>query len=98
MGSSLSTTETVTVGAGGVGGAAVTADSTNGNDAGNGSASSFGGWLSADGGFSDYGCPDCDITGGSGGGTSNFTPVAYSAHSGAGGNGAPGIVIVITTF
>lgn len=107
MGSSLNATETVTVGTGGLGGAAVTVDSTNGQNAGNGSASSLGGWLSADGGFSDYGCQDCDINGGSGGGTSNFTPAVYGAHtahggdggsitsgnvSGAGGSGAPGSV------
>lgn len=58
--SDLGATESVTVGAGGPGGAGQTTDDTNGNDGGAGGNSSFGSWLLSRGG-----------PGGIGGGTSN---------------------------
>lgn len=49
--SDLGATETVTIGAGGSVGAAVTANDTNGNAGGNGGNTTFGSWLTAYGGI-----------------------------------------------
>lgn len=70
LASSLGTTETVTIGAGG---AAVTANDTNGND---GSASSFGSHVSVPGGFAGVRAAGTTAVGGSGAGISTGVGVA----------------------
>lgn len=80
--SSLNATETVTVGGGGSGGAAITVDSTNGYNGADGGTSSFGATLTAAGG-SDV---DADESGSGGYGTWH-TPNVYGVGTAHGGDG-----------
>lgn len=66
--SDLGATETVTIGANGTGGAAVTANDTNGNPGTNGGNSTFGIFLTAFGGGGGLGGTASNVSGGYGGG------------------------------
>jgi len=79
----LTSTVDVTVGAAGVGGAAVTTDDTNGNDGTNGGVSTFGAYLRSTGGTKGIGGTAALGTNGAGG-----LGVEEGANGGAGGSGA----------
>lgn len=91
---SLGATETVTIGAGGVGGAAVTLGSTNGNNGGNGGNTSFGLRFQAiGGGGGGGGTPTAGAAGASTlttVGPLNFAQSAGAVASATGGSGATG--------
>jgi hypothetical protein len=89
----LGATETVVVGTGGAGGAAVLVDNTNGNPGINGLPSSFGDWLRATAGSGGDGGTAVANFGGQNAG-SQFTGGA----GGAGGLGAAGAASVAGTF
>lgn len=97
----LGSTETVTVGAGGTGGAAVTVDSTNGNQGTTAGASSFGTRLAAfsgargPAGLSAAGTTGASggvgqSTGGAGGGSNSGAAGSAGGSAGAGGSGGGG--------
>lgn len=94
--SSLSATETVTVGAGGTGGASITTDDTSGNSGTTGGNSSFGSWALARGGASATGGSTSFSFLGSGGGAvvvasvGSFTTAGLQLQTGSGADGTSG--------
>lgn len=90
--SGLVATVAVTVGAGGVGGAAVTSDSTNGANGTNGGDSLFGGIVLAKGGLFGSGGNTSSGTPGAASGASTSSPMfgPYALNGSAGGAGAQG--------
>jgi hypothetical protein len=85
----LGATESVTVGVGGTGGAAQTANDSPGSAGADGTASWFGTWLTAKEGS---GGAAGNTTTSSGGGASNGTVWGIAVASGSGGNGGAGAV------
>lgn len=87
----LGATESVTVGAGGTGGAAVTVNNTNGTLGVTGGNSSFGTWLAATGGG---GAPTVTTAGGGAGSSASSRAIFQGSSGGAGsvggGNGVAG--------
>lgn len=81
----LGATETVTVGAGGPGGNAVTADTTNGNNGTAGGTSSFGSWVSAGGGDKGNGGAGSSVAG-----ATQTSGSSLGGWSGAWGSGGVG--------
>lgn len=88
--SDLGGTETVTVGAGGGGGASITSNDINGIAGTNATASTFGNWLYAGGGWGGGGGTAAGATGGNGSGGSADGRYVGSAGIGASGTGAAG--------
>ena len=95
---SLGSTETVTVGAGGTGGAAETVDDDNGQTGQAGNNSSFGSWGLARGAGASSGGTTVTVAGGSGGGalaeaatsSSNYLAIGGDGNTAAGGTGGRG--------
>lgn len=86
----LGSTETVSVGAGGTGGAAITTDSTLGANGVAGGASTFGNWVYAGGGGRGNGGNALQVLGGGGGSTARTgTFNTSSGVYGIGGQGSP---------
>jgi len=83
----LGATETVTVGAGGTGGAAITVDDTNGASGAAGQNSSVGSWITARGAVASSGGTTSSGSGASGG---NTIVVAYTGTTIYSGSGAAG--------
>lgn len=84
----VSSTVTVTIGAAGTGGAAVTADDTNGNAGGAGGVTSFGAYAAATGGNGGAGGTASTGTGGTGGGGQSAGGAGGSASATGGAGGA----------
>jgi hypothetical protein len=81
---------TVTVGAAGVGGAAQTVDSTNGNAGTGGGSTSFGALVIADGGNGGDGGTSTAAAGGNGRSADTQTPAIHRLSIGSGGGGSGG--------
>lgn len=86
----LGSTETVTVGGGGVGGAAQTVNSTDGNTGANGTNTTFGSWLRAQGGSGGSGGTATSGGAGAGGSSSEYAGANGAAASTSGGSGNNG--------